>query len=130
MNAAVEFHDSEVAVVEAIEGAMYVRFSAAYVHRSKGEPGRDAGAGYVQAVALRLGQAVWSGELQACVGTLWSGELSVREENLGLVPLPYSAEGHVRLRLVFANGAELVVEAASVSLSQTGEARFVENFTC
>jgi len=130
MNSAIEFHDSEVAAVEPSAGALDIRFSAAYVHRSEGEPGRDPGAGYLQAVHLRFEHTVWSGEPADCVGKLSDGDLFLDDVNIGLVPLPYAAEGRVRFRLNFANGAELAVEALSVALAQAGEARFVENFKC
>jgi hypothetical protein len=130
MNAAIEFHDSEVSVIEPLEDSLHVRFSAAYVHRSEGVPGSDAGDGYLQAVDLELKGAVWSGVLPECLGELSGGSLTVNQAVMPLVPLPFEAEGQVHLRLMFANGAELAVEALAIQLVQRGEARYVECFNC
>jgi hypothetical protein len=70
MNAALEFHDSEVSSVECTGSTLCVRFAAAYVHQSEGRPGADAGAGYVQSVELLFHEAQWSGNAQLCFGRL------------------------------------------------------------
>lgn len=126
MNTIIEFHDSEVAAVEAAEGALTIRFSAAWARRA--DAAGDTG--YMPDVVLRLDQPAWSGDLAACVGRLSGGELCVGAQQGGCVPLPFEAKGPVRMRLAFSNGAVLSAEASAVRLVQTGEARFVESLNC
>jgi hypothetical protein len=130
IKATIEFHDSEVAAVTQVDGALHIRFSAAYVHRAAEAPGMESGEGYVLAVELRLATPVGQGDWGVCQGKLSDGVLSVDNAAMGCVPLPYEAVGRIRLCLAFSNGAELVVEASSVVLTQAGTPRFVEVFKC
>jgi len=130
MNAAFEFHDSEVSKIEANTGALIVTFSAAYVHRSEGTPGVDNGEGYVQAVELQIAGATWKGTLEECVGNLSDGDLFLTDTPVRLVPLPFEAAGRVRLELQFTNGTALWASGTSVQVRHAGEARFVELFSC
>jgi hypothetical protein len=61
-NAAVEIHDSTLERIEH-EGDDIVAVFSAYVHRSAGRPGIDAGSGWSQALHLRFGEdsrvAMW-----------------------------------------------------------------------
>jgi hypothetical protein len=127
---ALQFHDSEVSGVEAVNGDVRVCFSAAAVRRSQSATGREACDGYAQAVALCLYQAAWSGLLGECVGSLSDGELSVDGGLIKSVPLPLQATGHVTLKLAFANGAVLCATGTAVHVFQRGQPQFVENFAC
>ena len=130
MNAALEFHDSEVSKVEANAGSVRVLFSAAYVHRSEGIPGVDNGEGYVQTVELQIAGAIWKGSIDDCVGNISDGDLFVAGMPVRLVPLPFEATDEVRLELQFTNGSTLSTSGSSVHVRQTGEARFIERFAC
>lgn len=130
MNAAMEFHDSEVSSVEVDAGVLCIRFSAAYVHRSTETPGGDSGAGYAQALELRLANPTWAGKLSECVGRLSDGQIHVDGQLLALVPVPYANKGDVRLVVQFANGTELSALAEGVVVQQVGEPRYVESFSC
>lgn len=130
MNTGLEFHDSEVSLVEANAGSVRVLFSAAYVHRSEGIPGVDDGDGYVQAVELYIANATWEGTPDECVGKISDGDLFISGAPLRLVPLPFDVTDTVRLDLQFTNGATLSASGTSASLRQLGEAQFVERFTC
>ncbi len=130
MNAALEFHDSEVSKVEANTESLRVLFSAAYVHRSEGVPGVDNGEGYVQAVELRISSAAWKGPLGECIGKISDGDLFVADTPIRLVPLPFEATGEVRLEVQFTNGAMLLAAGTSVQVRQVGKAHFVERSSC
>jgi hypothetical protein len=130
MNTGLEFHDSEVSLVEANVDSVRVLFSAAYVHRSEGTPGVDDGDGYVQAVELYIANATWKGTPEECVGKISHGDLFISGAPLRLVPLPFEATDTVRLDLQFTNGATLSASGTPVRLRQLGEAQFVERFTC
>jgi hypothetical protein len=130
MNAALEFHDSEVSTVQSKDRDLSILFSAAYVHRSEGEQGVDAGSGYAQALEILLQRASWSGELGACLGRLSNGYLSSGGQRLSLVPLPYEFDGPISVELVFQNGESLTATAERVVIRFLGEPRFVESFKC
>ncbi|HMV59277.1 MAG TPA: hypothetical protein PKD38_18945 [Nitrospira sp.] len=128
MNAALEFHDSEASLVAGADGKFRVLFSAAYIHRSLGRPGVDAGAGYIQPAELVFSVASWTEPTDSCVGNLSDGCLFINGKKLSLIPLPFSASGQVSAELVFTSGATLSVSASSVVCTCTGEPRFVENY--
>jgi hypothetical protein len=128
MNAALEFHDSEVSSVECTGSTLCVRFAAAYVHHSEGRPGSDAGAGYVQTLELLFHEAQWSGNVQLCFGRLSDGQLREGEHAMSLVPLPYQSSTAVGVELAFQNGERLSIKAVSAVIRFTGEPRFVESY--
>lgn len=130
MNVALEFHDSEVSTIQPKDGDLSILFSAAYVHRSEGAPGVDAGSGYTQALEIVLQRASWSGDLSACLGRLSGGCLCSGGQRLPLVPLPFQSDSPVSIELVFQNGESLASTAESVVVRFKGEPRFVESFKC
>lgn len=129
-NAALEFHDSQVARVMPEERDLIVQFSAGYVHRSDGQPGIDAGAGYVAPIFIRLVSAKWVGDLGLCIGKLWEGCISVGESKISLLPLPYRRVGDISAHFQFANGSELTVAASAIECRLTGDEKFVESYSC
>ena len=128
MNAALEFHDSEVALVAGADHTLKIQFSAAYIHRSSGRPGIDAGAGYIQPAELVFSAASWSELSDDYAGDLSSGLLLINGTGYSLVPLPFSAVGQISAELVFVSGAVLSISASSIRCQHTGEPRFVENY--
>ena len=128
MNAALEFHDSEVSLAAGANGTYRILFSKAYIHRSPGRPGVDAGAGYIQPAELVFSAASWSEPTDSCVGDLSDGCLFIDGEKLSLVPLPFSVSGQVSAEFVFTSGATLSVAASSVVCACTGKPKFVENY--
>lgn len=129
-NAALEFHDSQVAQIMPTDSDLIVHFSAGYVHRSDGRPGIDAGAGYVAPIFIRLVSARWVGDLGLCIGMLWDGCISEGESKMSLIPLPYRRVGDISAHFQFANGEELTVAASAIECSLTGEETFVESYGC
>ncbi len=128
MNAALEFHDSEVGLLTGADCTLKMQFSAAYIHRSSGRPGIDAGAGYIQPAELVFSAASWSELSHDCVGDLSNGSLLINGAEYSLVPLPFSASGQISAEFVFVSGAVLSVSASSLHCLCTGEPGFVENY--
>ena len=129
MNSALELHDSKVAAIRKVGGALHVEFGSAYVHRSEGRPAIDAGSGYTQPAEMIFSEAEYSERDGACVGAISDGVIATegaRFENL--VPLPFSALGHVSATITFASGAVLQVKGRGVSCVPTGPAQFVEAY--
>lgn len=130
MNAGLEIHDSEVRSVEANANSLTVAFSAAYVHRSSGRPGFDAGSGYAQSVEMEFSGATWVGPLPECVGRLSDGQVVSNGVARSLIELPYSSSGSVSAEFQFTNGSLLSVSASALVCRFTGEPRFIESFSC
>lgn len=130
INAGLEFHDSEVWGVESHANSLTVVFSAAYVHRSSGRPGLDAGSGYAQSVEMEFSDATWVGSLPECVGRLSDGQVVSNGVAKSVIELPYSSCGPVSAELQFTNGSLLSVSASALVCRFTGEPRFIESFSC
>lgn len=129
-NAALEFHDSEVGSVTTIGHELSVVFSAAYVHRSAGRPGLDAGKGYIAPLTMKFREATSEGNLPLCFGQLSTGNVECGGVKMDLIPLPYSSDGPIVGYLQFTNGAVLIVHASQMQCTITGEETFVESYAC
>jgi hypothetical protein len=129
-NSALEFHDSEVGSVTVGDRELRVVFSAAYVHRSPGQPGVDAGKGYLAPVVMTFSEAEWDGELSACCGGVSTGDVECNGVKASLISLPYSSAAPVVACLQFTNGALLTVRAAAMQCRITGQETFVESYAC
>ena len=128
MNAALEFHDSEVSLAEGANGILRLLFSAAYIHCSEGRPGIDSGSGYIQPAEMIFYGASWEGLSAASKGTLSDGSVTLGNESLSLIPLPFIASGPLSAKLVFASGTILLVSATSAACSCSGDPKFVEAY--
>jgi hypothetical protein len=128
MKTALEFHDSEVGTIVEAGGCLRIVFRAATIHRSEGEPGVDAGTGWIQPVELALEGASEPTATGDCSGELSDGALVVDDREAALVPLPFSTDGQILVRLVFKSGGTWSATAASVSCRGAGDARYVETF--
>jgi len=129
MNSAIELHDSEVTAVVRDGQSVRVEFGPAYVHRSTGRPGMDAGEGYLQAADLVFSGAASLDEEGTCRGTVSDGSVSVGErEFANVVPLPLVLVGEVSAALHFVSGGVLRIRAGEVSCVLRGSARYVEPY--
>jgi hypothetical protein len=128
-NWAIELHDSTIANIAKDDSAVIVQFRPAYVHRSAGVPGVDAGTGWLQDVDLILSEARIS-EQPSGLGDISDGSLSdpsVVHENC--VPLPSQLSGGVKFEVVLApTGERLRIEGRSASIQAVGEPRYLEQF--
>jgi hypothetical protein len=128
MNCALELHDSRVGAVFTSGDALTLNFSAAYLHKSIGVPGIDAGTGWVQEAALTFLGAAHEGSIAVDEGRIVEGDLVANGETLSILPVPFNAIGNVSAEFRFADGSAFKVIATSVCLSLLGEPRFVEEF--
>ena len=126
-HAAIELHDSTLERVER-DGDDLVLTLSAYVHRSKGAPGVDAGSGFSQLAEVRLrgGRAtgVPGGPIVLGTGTAYVGA----HQHRNLVPAPLDHAGAARIELFGQRGEHLVVEGASLHVTLVGESEYVEEF--
>src|ERR1700733_6359087 len=128
-NRAMEFHDSTFDGLDRDGANLTLRFSAAYIHESEGEPGLDAGIGWFQEVRLHFANAS-SGSMSELPCYLWDGQISLAGESLQMVPIPLEHSGKVDLKLI-ENGqvdGQVEVTGTHVRLELCGEPKHLEKF--
>ncbi len=129
MNTAIELHDSELSAITHDGSTVVLSFSPAYLHRSVGRPGYDAGVGWWQPATPTCGMPVsFTPELPTSAdynGCLRAG--GVLHDNL--VPVGVAFEVPCELELVA--GSEPVVVRGNhlLSVSLLGEPTHFEDFT-
>ena len=109
MNVGVEFHDSKIRQVEHLRDCIRMSFDPAYVHRSNGRPGIDAGEGHLQAAELVFESVQCEVVPVDCHGPLSDGEVSVNGVTYSLLPTPFHGEGNGcgRIRLLYWRGSAI-----------------------
>ena len=128
MNAAIEIHDSELAAVVATQNGVIVRLAPAYVHRSVGRPGFDAGSGWSQPVEMLFASGVVEGRLPELPCTLDDGNITGGAEFRGMIPLPCVVETAVRFEARNLHGDLVVIRGVRLEVKPVAEASYVEEF--
>jgi hypothetical protein len=128
MNSGLELPDSRVSSIELVDGLAIVHFSHAYIHKSKGRPGRDSGTGWSQEAELVLRKAVASGPLPALPNTISEGFLEVGGITQELLPLPFQRKVGARLHLLFADGGEVEIVGEKPFIELLGTPIYLEEF--
>jgi hypothetical protein len=129
MNAAIELHDSECLAIEnENEGNGFVLLDA-YVHRSEGRPGWDAGEGGIQRVRLAVENMVVEGMVGRLPAYIYEGSLKVGNAAFdNLIELSSSYAGLVRFKMVLSEDARVVVVSGTkMTLSVESPFRYVES---
>jgi len=125
-NRAIEFHDSTFDGLERDGANVTLRFCAAYIHESNGEPGRDAGSGWIQEVRLHVVGASVSGEVLELPCDLWGGNIGLGSDLFQMVPIPLDYKGTVEINLE--QNGKIRVVGTGVRLELVGEPTYVEEF--
>lgn len=129
MNALIELHDSTVSEIAELDDAVIVHFLPAYLHKSGGRPGFDAGTGWLQDARLIFSDATVSGCAPDLPSDVMNGELIVgAERHANEIPAPLSATALTELRLDFDALHTVTVAGHGVRLELLGEPRYVEEF--
>ncbi len=129
MNSAIEFHDSTVADIRAVAGALHLDLPSAYVHRSIGQPGIDSGTVFLQPAEVVFSNATHKEAGGPCGGSISDASISVNgREFANMVPLPFTAQGTVSASFIFTSGGVLSVNGTGVSCQVSGEAVLVEAY--
>lgn len=106
---------------------MSLRFSAAYIHQSEGEPGVDAGSGWVQELSLHVSDASLSGEILDLPCDLWDGSVLLDEKRFdNCVPIPLDYRGRVEVNLE--QDGKLTVIGTRLQVELLGQPKYVEEF--
>jgi hypothetical protein len=127
-NRAIEFHDSTLdSIIAAERGGVILHFSSAYIHESQGEPGRDAGSGWVQEARIHVLGAAAAGELLELPCDLRDGKLQVNGELFQLLPIPFDRHGSIQFDLeCMPMGSKIRITGAGLRLEMIGVATYVE----
>jgi hypothetical protein len=104
-------------------------FTSAYLHKSDGITGVDAGTGWTQAATLEFSSASVAGAHDIGDGWIMDGSLEVNGvQGLSGIPVPFDVSGMVKGTFGFSNGTVIVIEAARAHLALRGNPTFVETF--
>ena len=129
MNTSIEIHDSTIAQIVEQNGAVIVHFQPAYLHKSEGRPGFDAGTGWVQEARLILSDASIIGDFPNWPCDLMGGEIVVDgERHDNLVPTPLEVAKPTEMHLVCDSIHAVDIMSRGVKLEWIGEPRYVEEF--
>ena len=128
MSSGLELYDSRVDEVRIVDSDARVHFSHAYIHKSKGRPGRDAGSGWSQEALLVIGGAVLAAPLPVLPNTVADGCLQVGGIRHSVLPLPFRRKAEVDLALVFADGTSLRIFGRGAVLELLGKATYLEDY--
>jgi hypothetical protein len=127
-NVALELHESTLESTEHEGNVLIARFSA-YIHRSSGTPGVDAGTGWSQSVHFRVGRARVKGSLSLLPIKVLGGRLIVSGRVFeNLVPMPVIDSGPVSVQLQGSNGLEIVIDGDGIEANVVGPAKYLEPF--
>ena len=130
LNCAIELHDTELSSIKERRRTVVVSFSGAYLHKSTGKPGWDAGSGWVQAAELVFKDAalpIVSADLPEDVS---QGDLTIGTETLhNVIPLPLDYVGPVKLVIRLSGYPQpIYIRGGGVRLKLLGEPTYVEEF--
>lgn len=129
LNSAIELHDSVLGSIKSIEGSLLIELLPAYIHRSFGEPGVDAGQGFTQDFVLE----VENGRCESIPGELPAdiidGDLQVESSNFrNTIKLPCEVVGALRLTIILADNRIISISGNALTATEAGVAVYVEEF--
>ena len=131
MNSAIELHDSECLAVEAgREGTGFVLLDA-YVHRSEGKPGWEAGEGGIQRVRMIFENMTVEGVIGNLPAYIYEGSLTTGDVVLdNMIELAGSYPAKASFKVMLSEDARiLIVSGTKMTLVVETEFRYVERFS-
>ena len=129
MKSALEFHGSDVVELRHADATLQIIFEPAYVHRSTGRPGVDAGSGFLQPAEIAFTGAKASEKDPPCTGAIAEGLVVVAGKKYdSVLPVPFEASGKITAEFTFESGAVLSITAMGVSCASTGPAVLVDGY--
>jgi hypothetical protein len=129
MSSGLELYDSRVSHIDLVDGVAMIHFSHAYIHKSKGKPGRDPGTGWSQEARLLLWEAAASAPLPALPNTISEGFLEIGGIRQELIPLPFKRKVAARLWLLFVDGTQIEIIGEKPVIELLGKPIYLEDFS-
>lgn len=127
MKIALELPDSRINAVVADGQNMVVAFSHAYIHKSKGIPGKDPGSGWSREAELIMQKAIIHGPAPIFPNTISDGKLIVGGITYdALIPLPFKRRGLAVLNLSFSDGSVLEIIGLAPRIELIGKPIYLE----
>jgi len=123
-----ELHDSRVSQIDVLNGVATVYFPHAYIHKSKGMPGKDCGTGWSQEAQLVISSVVVLGRLPSLPNTISEGFLEVGGIRHEIIPLPFKRKVGARLYLIFSDGNDIEIIGDKPFIELGGSPTFLEDF--
>jgi hypothetical protein len=111
---------------ETTDGTPQIRFSAAYIHESNGEPGLDAGSGWTQEALIHIKDASVAGKIHELPCSLSDGSLRLGGDLFEMIPIPLDYEGNIEINLE--QVGKMRITGTHVHLELVGKAIYVEQF--
>lgn len=128
MSSGLELHDSRVNHIDLVEGIATIYFSHAYIHKSKGTPGRDGGTGWSQEAQLVMSEVEYQPPLPLIFpNTIAEGFLEVGGIKHEIIPLPFKRKVGAQLYLSFIDGTEIELIGISPYIELSGKSFFLED---
>jgi len=123
----IEFHDSVVDAVVASGEGVSIHLTA-YVHRWEQRDGAWVGTGWTQPVTIVVRKPTTRKPecelpVEIAGGSVWVND-TVYDN---MVPLPFQANGGVRVVIELLDGARLEIAGDDVALTASGDSEFVED---
>ena len=128
MRSGLELHDSRVSHIEWVSGDAVIHFSHAYIHKSKGSPGKDTGTGWSQEAQLIMQGASSLAPSPPLPNTISEGYLEVGGIKHQLIPLPFKRKVGAKLNLVFVDGGHLEIVGDKPFVELFGAPIYLEDF--
>ncbi len=130
LNSSIGLHDTTVDAIVKV-GRQVIVLLRAYVYKSEGRIGIDAGSGWIQAAVMTWTEATIEGVIPELSADIWRGDLvvdGVSQE--GVIPIPFSSTGAVALsmHLNLDSDASTYIEihGSQAILTLLGEELYVE----
>lgn len=128
LNTDLELHDSKITSLVIHEGTAVLELFA-YLNKSEGRPGIDAGIGWTQFVRLTFRNSAVHGEPREIPDVIRDGYLMLSGERLDNgFSVPLNHIGPICLNLEFANGLKMTIRGCGFEAECFGVPSFVEEF--
>jgi len=130
LSSGLELYDSRVSQIDILDGVAVIYFSHAYIHKTKGKPGRDGGTGWSQEARLVLADVRDQRPLQLSLpNTIAEGYLEVGGIRHEILPLPFKRKVGATLFLAFVDGTELMLTGSRPYIELLGSPLFLEDYS-
>ena len=129
MSSGLELHDSRVSQIELLDGMATITFSHAYIHKSKGSPGKGRGSGWSQEAQLILLEAHGQQSPELLLpNTIFDGYLEVGGIRHTVIPLPFKRKVRAILSLIFIDGGAIEFSGTRPFIELLGTPIYLEDY--